>query len=471
MEMRKTKIVCTIGPASESEEMLKKLMLAGMNVARFNFSHGTHEEHREKLERVRKVREELKLPVATMMDTKGPEIRLRDFEGGQATIKQGELFSLTTEEILGDDKRAAITYKNLKNDVKVGEYLLADDGLIEFQIEDITDTDIVCRVITGGVLKNHKSINAPGVKLSMPYVNEVDREDIIFGTQMGYDLIAISFVRSKEDVEEIRQILRENGSDMKIISKIENMQGIENLDEIIEASDGIMVARGDMGVEIPFERIPHIQKDMIYKTIAQGKYVITATQMLDSMIRNPRPTRAEVTDVANAIIDGSSAVMLSGESAAGSYAEEAVKTMARIAVETERSEDYKKLVTFRDETVCETTDAIAVAAITVAENIGAEAIIAVTMSGHTARAIAKFNPNCPVVGGTVSQEVYYQLVPYRAILPLFIEREENIEELFENVVKKAKNTGYITEGNKVVLVAGLPLSQSGCTNTIRVIEV
>ena len=338
--MRKTKIVCTIGPASESAEKLEELMLAGMNVARFNFSHGDYEEHRAKFERTVQIAEKLGLPVATMMDTKGPEIRLRDFEGGKVYLETGTIFALTTEEIMGTAQRATITYKNLKDDVSIGKKILIDDGLIAMEVVDITDTDIICQVINGGYVSNHKGINVPGVVLTMPYISDVDREDILFGVKMGYDYIAASFVRNKEDVEQVRQLIRENGGNMKIISKIENTQGLENLEEIMEASDGIMVARGDMGVEVAMEEVPVFQKRMIKKALVQGKIVITATQMLDSMIKNPRPTRAEVTDVANAIYDGTSAIMLSGESAAGAYPVEAVKTMARIAERAEKDNDY-----------------------------------------------------------------------------------------------------------------------------------
>ncbi len=338
--MRRTKIICTIGPASESVERLRELMLAGMNVARFNFSHGTHEEQREKFRRVVQAREELGLPVATMLDTKGPEIRLRDFEGGRAELVSGQQFVLTTEEILGTAQRATISYKNLKDDIQVGTTILIDDGLIEMTVEEIAGEEIVCRVVNGGFVSNHKGVNVPGSVLSMPYISEVDREDILFGIETGYDILAASFVRCKEDILEVRRILEEHGCGMKVIAKIENMQGIQNLEEILSVSDGIMVARGDMGVEIPFEEVPVLQKKMIKLANEQGKHVITATQMLESMIKNPRPTRAETTDIANAIYDGTTAIMLSGESAAGKYPVEAVKTMAKIAESAEKDIDY-----------------------------------------------------------------------------------------------------------------------------------
>ena len=334
--MRKTKIICTLGPACESEEKLKELMLAGMDVARFNFSHGTHEDQKKRLAKVLKVSNELNLNISVLLDTKGPEIRLRDFEGGKAELVTGQTFILTTEELLGTSQKASITYKGLKNDISVGNTILIDDGLIEMVVQEITDTDIVCQVINGGFVSNHKGVNVPGAILSMPYVSEVDREDILFGIEMGYDFLAASFARCKEDILEVRQILKEHNSPMKIIAKIENMQGIQNLEEILSVSDGIMVARGDMGVEIPMEDVPVLQKKMIKMAVNQGKHVITATQMLESMIKNPRPTRAEATDIANAIYDGTTAIMLSGESAAGLYPVDAVKTMAKIAERAEQ---------------------------------------------------------------------------------------------------------------------------------------
>ena len=336
--MRKTKIICTIGPASESEEKLRELMLAGMNVARFNFSHGSHKEQLVKYNRVLKVRKELGLPVATLLDTKGPEIRLRDFEGGKVELVSGQQFVLTTEEIMGTAERATISYKNLKNDINVGKTILIDDGLIEMTVEEIKGEDIVCKVINGGFVSNHKGVNVPGAILSMPYISEVDLADIIFGVEHGFDFIAASFVRTREDIQEVRKIVEDRGSKIKIIAKIENMQGIQNLEEIINVADGIMVARGDMGVEIPLEEVPILQKKMIKMAVAQGKHVITATQMLESMIKNPRPTRAEATDIANAIYDGTTAIMLSGETAAGAYPVEALKTMSAIAERTENED-------------------------------------------------------------------------------------------------------------------------------------
>ncbi len=470
--MRKTKIICTIGPASESEEMLRELMLAGMDVARFNFSHGTHEEQKEKLRRVKKVREELGLPVATLMDTKGPEIRLRDFEGGRVELVSGQRFVLTTEEILGTAERAAISYKNLKNDISVGTTILIDDGMIEMRVDEICGEEIVCTVINGGFVSNHKGVNVPGAVLSMPYISEVDREDLLFGIEMGYEILAASFVRCKEDVLELRRILEEHNCKMKIISKIENMQGIENLEEILEVSDGIMVARGDMGVEIPMEEVPIEQKHMIHLANEQGKSVITATQMLESMIKNPRPTRAEATDIANAIYDGTTAIMLSGESAAGKYPIEAVKTMARIAESTENSINYRKRMMNRSgEKKDDITTALAYATCTTAMDLNAAAIITVTMSGFTAEAIARYKPGCTIIGCTVNDRVCKQLNLLWGVHPLMLRRESDAEELFADAVEEAKKAGYVKAGDIVVLTAGLPLGIAGKTNMLRVVEV
>lgn len=472
--MRKTKIICTIGPASQSEEKLKELLLAGMNVARFNFSHGDHAEHQMKLERARNAAKELGMPLATMQDTKGPEIRLRDFEQGKAYLESGAMFRLTTDEILGNADRASITYKNLKNDVEIGKSILIDDGLIELTIKAIEDTDIVCEVINGGYVSNHKGINVPGAVLSMPYISEVDRDDIIFGVKMGYDYIAASFVRCADDVRAVRKIIEDNGGRMKIISKIENMQGIDNLDEILEASDGIMVARGDMGVEIPMEDVPVLQKKMIEKALHLGKIVITATQMLDSMIKNPRPTRAETTDVANAIYDGTSAIMLSGESAAGAYPIEAVKTMSRIAERAEIDICYAERLRKRSqhwEYNTDVTTAICHACCTTAMDLDAKAIITVTMSGFTAGMISKYQPGCIVIGCAVDEMVYRQMALMFGVCPLLIDKEDDAEKLFESAVSASVDAGLICRGDRVVLTAGVPLGIAGNTNMIRVVEV
>lgn len=470
--MRKTKIICTIGPASESEERLKELMLAGMNVARFNFSHGSHEEHKKKFERVIKVSNELGLHVATLLDTKGPEIRLKDLEGGKAELVSGQKFILTTDEILGNHEKVSITYKNLKNDISVGTTILIDDGLIEMVVDEIEETDIICTVINGGPISNHKGVNVPGAILSMPYISETDRSDILFGCDMGYDFIAASFVRCKEDVLEIRQILDEHNSHMKIIAKIENMQGIRNLKDILTVSDGIMVARGDMGVEIPMEEVPVVQKQMIKMAEAQGKHVITATQMLESMIKNPRPTRAETTDIANAIYDGTTAIMLSGESAAGLYPVEAVRTMAKIAERTEQDIDYKGRMKKRENIDgFDVTTAISHATCTTAIDLKAAAIITVTISGFTAGMIARYKPYCPVIACSVSPRVCRQMALSWGVIPMWIARESTANDLFEVAVRATQEAGYIKKGDTVVLTAGVPLGVAGNTNMLRVVEV
>lgn len=470
--MRKTKIICTIGPASESEERLKELMLAGMNVARFNFSHGTHEEHKKKFDRVIKVSNELGLPVATLLDTKGPEIRLKDIEGGKTEIVSGQKFILTTEEVLGNHEKVTITYKNLVNDISVGTTILIDDGLIEMVVDAIEETDIICTVINGGPISNHKGVNVPGAELSMPYISDVDRSDIMFGCDMGFDFIAASFVRCREDILEIRKILDQHGSHMKIIAKIESMQGIRNLEDILTVSDGIMVARGDLGVEIPMEEIPVVQKQMIKMAEAQGKHVITATQMLESMIKNPRPTRAEITDIANAIYDGTTAIMLSGETAAGAYPVEAVKTMAKIAERSEQDIDYNSRMKKREHIDnFDVTTAISHATCTTAMDLKAAAIITVTISGFTAGMISRYKPNCPIIACSVSPRTCRQLSLSWGVTPIWIARENTTDDLFDVAVRTAEGAGYIQKGDKVVLTAGVPLGVSGKTNMLRVIEV
>ena len=470
--MRKTKIICTIGPASDSVERLRELMLAGMNVARFNFSHGTHEEQRVKFERVKQAREELGLPVATMLDTKGPEIRLRDFEGGRVELISGQEFVLTTDEILGTAQKASISYKNLKNDIKEGTTILIDDGLIEMTVERIQGEEIICHVVNGGFVSNHKGVNVPGAVLSMPYISEVDRQDILFGIEMGYDLLAASFVRCRDDILEVRRILEEHDCGMKIIAKIENMQGIQNLEEILEVSDGIMVARGDMGVEIPLEEVPVLQKKMIHLANARGKHVITATQMLESMIKNPRPTRAEATDIANAIYDGTTAIMLSGESAAGKYPVEAVKTMAKIAEGAEKDIDYgSRMRRGEQEEETDITTAIAYATCTAARDLRAAAIITVTLSGFTAEAISRFKPESPIIGCTVRDRVCRQLNLLWGVKPLMLEREDRAEDLFADAVSEAKKAGFVKAGDVVVITAGVPLGIAGTTNMIHVVTI
>ncbi len=470
--MRKTKIICTIGPASESEEMLTGLMKAGMNVARFNFSHGTHEEHEAKFRRVVKIRRELNLPVATLLDTRGPEIRLGCFAQGRTVLEEGQKFTLTTENITGDRERVSVTYQDLPKDVRKGGSILIDDGLIGLRVDEVRKNEIECTVLNGGAVSDHKGVNVPDANLSMPFISEQDRADIEFGCKMGFDYIAASFTRTAEDIREIRSILDQYGSKMKIIAKIESLQGVRNMGEIFEAADGVMVARGDLGVEVPFADVPVIQKKLIEHANKMGKIVITATQMLDSMMHNPRPTRAEATDVANAIYDGTTAIMLSGETAAGAYPLEAVRAMDQIAVRAEKDKNYEHFrEKFASEEKTDVTTAISHATCTVAKDIRAKAIITVTMSGFTANRLMKYRPDCPIVACTVNHTYACQMNLLFGVAPLFIPEEDNETMLFDEAIEAAKKAGYCRKGDKVVLTAGLPLGVTGNTNMIRVITV
>ncbi len=472
MKLRKTKIVCTIGPASETEEKLKELILAGMNVARFNFSHGSHEEHEGKFLRLRRIR--INMPIATLLDTKGPEIRLRDFKNGKAELVRGQKFTLTTKEIMGDETHAAISYKDLPKDVKPGTHILIDDGLIGMKVEEVTKTDIICSVENGGFVSNKKGINVPDAELSMPFISEQDRSDIEFGCKLGFDYIACSFTRTAEDILEIRKILDKNASKMKVIAKIESTQGVKNIEEILDVVDGVMVARGDLGVEVPMEDVPVIQKRIIKLAQRKSKIVITATQMLDSMMHNPRPTRAETTDVANAIYDGTTAIMLSGETAAGAYPVEAVRIMAKIAERAERDINYseRRLALLKNDQVqATTTTAICHASCDVAEEIGATAIIAVTLSGYTAASLSRLRPMVPIIGCTTNARTACQMNLLFGVVPLIINMEEETEALMTEAVRRADLTGLVKQGDKVVLTAGLPLGTSGKTNLVRVVEI
>ncbi len=468
--MRKTKIICTLGPATKEDSVLRQLMLEGMNVARFNFSHGDYEQHKTNLERVERIRTELNLPVATLLDTKGPEIRIKDFANGRIELRKGQTFTLTTRELMGDEKIVSITYKGLLDDVSVGSRILIDDGLIELKVMSMNETDIICTVINGGPVSNHKGVNVPNANLSMPYMSEKDREDIIFGIENGFDFIAASFVRSADDVLQIRKLLNEyNCKTMKVISKIENAQGVDNIDEIIRVSDGIMVARGDMGVEIPLEDVPVIQKMIIHKVYNAEKVVITATQMLDSMMKNPRPTRAESTDVANAIYDGTSAIMLSGETAAGAYPIEALRTMVRIAERTEQDIDYRRQFYERSSLVNpDVTNAISHATCTTALDLNATSIITVTLTGSTARMISKYRPSCPIIGCSTNPQVCRQMNLSWGVFPLLIQEEYNTEDLFEHAVEAAEAAGQVKAGEMVVITAGVPIGVAGTTNMIKV---
>ena len=469
--MRKTKIICTLGPATKDDEVLKQLMENGMDVARINFSHGSQAEHKVTMDRVKKMRKELGRPVGILLDTSGPEIRIGQLEGGRAELLPGDTFKLTTNDIMGNKERVSITYKNLVHDVKAGTRILIDDGLIEMLVTNVTETEITCKVENGCVISDRKGINVPNVNLSMPYISPKDRSDILFGIEQGIDFIAASFVRCADDVLQLRKIMAEQGcNDIKIISKIENRQGVDNIDEILAVSDGIMVARGDMGVEIPIREVPAIQKKIIKKVYHAEKVVITATQMLDSMMKNPRPTRAEATDVANAIYDGTSAIMLSGETAAGKYPVEALKTMTEIAEYTENDIDYEKR--FRQLEKIDNpdvTDAISHATCMTAIDINAAAIVTVTKSGKTARMISRYRPKCAIIGCTPSEKSYYQMNLSWGVTPLMIQEETDTEALFNNAMESAEQHGYVQHGDLAVITAGIPLGISGTTNLIRVV--
>ena len=468
--MRKTKIICTLGPATDDEAVLKNLMLGGMNCARLNFSHGSHEEQQKRIDMVKKLRAELNLPVALLLDTKGPEIRLGEFKDGSAKLKAGQNFTLTTKEIQGDENGCSISYENLASDISVGSRLLMDDGLIAMEVLSIKDEDIVCRILNSGTIKNKKSVNVPGAVLSMPYMSEKDKRDIIFGIENDVDFIAASFVRTCYDVLEIKKILEEhNGTGTQIIAKIENNQGVTNVDEIIKVSDGIMVARGDMGVEIEFERLPSIQKKLIEKCYRAGKKVITATQMLESMTHNPRPTRAEVSDVANAVYDGTSAVMLSGETAIGEYPVESLETMAAIAESTEADINYvKRFENNHFHTNTSITKAISHSAVTTAHDLGATAIITVTESGFTAREVSSYRPTYPIIATCTNEKIRRQLNLSWGVTPVMSEEQNTTDELFEHAVAKALETGIVKKGDIVVITGGAPIRISGTTNMVKV---
>ena len=468
---RKTKIVCTMGPASLKEDVLEKMFKAGMNVARFNFSHGTHEYHREGMELVRKVRDRLKLPAAILLDTKGPEIRTGVLECGKITLEKGKIFTLTTTPGVGESDKVSVTYDRLPKELKIGDRVLIDDGRIDLRVEDLTDTDIVCRIVTGGELSSRKGINIPNVHLNMPYISEQDELDLRFGIEMDVDFVAASFVRSKSDVIELRKLLNYyGGHKIKIIAKIENAEGVENFDEILANSDGIMVARGDMGVEVEFERLPGLQKRFIRKCYQSGKMVITATQMLESMIHSKTPTRAEITDVANAVFDGTSAVMLSGETATGDHPELVVQTMARIARQAERDAfemDVYNGISFVEE-IADVTNAICDAAATTARDVSAKAIIAVTTSGHTARRVSKFRPRQEIVAATPETKTFHQLSLSWGVLPVLALHQDSADKLFTHAIDCAKQVDIVSRGDMVVITAGVPLKLAGTTNLLKV---
>ena len=467
--MRKTKIVCTIGPASSSEEVFAEMCRAGLNVARLNFSHGTHEEHQQKFDMIRKVRKKLDLPVAIMLDTKGPEYRIRTFKNKKITLKDGDPFTFTTRQVDGDETIVSVSYAGLANDLSVGDTVLVNNGLVIFEVENIEGTEIHCRVVTGGELSDCKSMSFPHKVLEQVYLSEQDKDDLLFGIQNGIDFVAASFVSRKQDVLDVRRFLDEHGGkDVEIIAKIENQTGIDNVEEICQACSGIMIGRGDLGVEVPFAELPAIQKYLITKCRLLGKRVITATEMLESMIHNPRPTRAEISDVANAVYDGTSAIMLSGESAVGAYPVEAVETMVRIALRAEADMDYIRRFSRDTSASTDVTNAISHATVTSAHDLNASAIITVTKSGSTARILSRYRPACVIVGCTTEKHVWRQLALSWGTVPLMIAEESNTDDLFEHAVDAAVQNGLVHDGELVVLTAGVPLGISGTTNLMKV---
>ncbi|MBP2070517.1 MAG: pyruvate kinase [Thermoanaerobacterium sp.] len=467
--MRRTKIICTIGPASEKYEILRELIESGLNICRLNFSHGDHEEHGSRIDNIKKIREELQLPIAIMLDTKGPEIRTGKFKGGVAELKEGQTFTITSRDIEGDNTICSVTYKGLPQDVERGSHILIDDGLVSLKVNDVKGEDIVCTVENSGTIGDHKGVNVPGTKLNLPAITQKDVDDIEFGIKKGIDMIAASFVRKAADVIAIRRLLEDNDAGhILIISKIENREGVENIDEIIKVSDGIMVARGDLGVEIPIEEIPIVQKRIIEKCNKAGKPVVTATQMLDSMIRNPRPTRAEVTDVANAILDGTDAIMLSGETAQGKYPVEAFKTMSKIAEKIETYINYKENLDKNVDYNISMTNAISHATCTTARDIGATAIITSTISGYTARMVSKYRPSAPIIAVTPNKDVARRLSIVWGVHPLISQEVNSTDEMIEVSVNTALNEGLIRNGDIVVISAGIPVATTGTTNMLKV---
>ena len=469
--LKKTKIVCTLGPASRDADTMREMLEAGMNVARLNFSHGTHEEHRKTIETFRRVRDELDRPAAVLLDTKGPEIRLGDFANGSEMLEDGDEFTLTSEECLGTKEKVSTTYKALPSQMSLGSSILIDDGRVRLRVADTTDEEVRCIVVAGGKVSNRKGVNIPNQSLDLEYISEADRQDILFGIEMDVDYVAASFVRSGADVKVLRSLLNENGGErIKIISKIENTEGIENFREILALSDGIMIARGDMGVEVDFEKLPGIQKKFIKECCRAGKTVITATQMLESMTHSPAPTRAEITDVANAVFDGTSAVMLSGESAAGDYPVETVKAMAKIVSQAEEDAEavnqYKFLEVESD--TRDVSNAMGHAACTTAHDIKASAIVAITTSGYTAEMMAKYKPIEPIIAATPDEKTYQQQALTRGVYPVLTQWSDNWTDLMDKAVEGAQRMKFVKKGDCIVLSAGMPLQVPGTTNLIRV---
>lgn len=477
--MRRTKIICTLGPATDEGDVLKNMMKAGMNVARFNFSHGSHEEHKGRMDMVKAARAELGLPVGIMLDTKGPEIRTKTYKDGKIEIEEGQTFTLTTRDIVGDNTIVSITYEGLPADVEVGTRILIDDGLVAFEVTDIQNgTDIVCRALNGGALSNRKSVNVPGIKLNMPYISEKDREDVVFGCSQGIDFIAASFCRTAQDMKDLKAILKEQGcEDVQIIAKIENMEGVRNIDAILDEVQGIMVARGDLGVEVPFEELPEIQKSLIKKCVSRGKRVVTATQMLESMAKNPRPTRAEVSDVANAVYDGTSAIMLSGETSVGKYPVETVKTMSRIAENAEATIHYDRRRITRPEFMEMElggdikTNAIAHAVCNAAADLDAKCIVAFTESGSTARAVSCRRPGKLIVGATPSEKTFHRMTMSWGVIPCLVGRPLSGTDLYMQAVRASVEAMDVQVGDVIIVTAGMPVGRVSYTNTMRVMQV
>ncbi len=467
--MRKTKIICTIGPACENEETLSAMCLAGMNVARLNFSHGTHAEHQRKIDLIKSVREKLGLPIAIMLDTKGPEYRIRTFEKGKVTLREGDRFTFTTEQIVGNEERVAVSYPGMMEDLAVGDKILLNNGLLAFEVEELTSTDAVCRVLVGGETSNNKSMSFPNKVLSQAYLSEQDKKDILFGIQNDVDFIACSFVSRRQDLENIHDFLRQHEADhIGLIAKIENQSGIDNIEEICQACEGIMIGRGDLGVEVPFEQLPSIQKRLITKCRLLGKRVITATEMLESMIQNARPTRAEISDVANAVYDGSSAIMLSGETAVGKYPVETVATMSKIAATTEGSIRYAKRFYSQDFRINDTVDAISHATCGVAIDIGAKAIVACSLSGMTVRMVSRFRPPVDILGLTTNERTWRHLALSWGVLPAMCDEFPSTDVLFYSAQQKAKEMLHLEKGDKIVITGGVTNGRSGNTNLIKV---
>jgi len=470
--MRKTKIIATLGPSTDKDGMLQKILESGADVIRFNMSHGDHAQHAARMTELRNMSDKLGLPVAAIMDTKGPEIRTGIFPQ-PVELKEGQKYTLTTRQVEGNDGICSISYDGLPKDISVGQLILVDDGLVGMVVDAVVDTEIICTVQNSGRIASNKGINCPDMHFSMPYVSDRDRADLVFGKEQDFDYIAASFVRSADDIAKLRAELDKIGwTTVKIISKIENAEGVSNIDEIINCSDAIMVARGDMGVEIALEELPGIQKDIIKKTITSGKQVITATQMLESMIKNPRPTRAEVTDIANAIYDGTSAIMLSGETAAGNYPVESVETMARIAEGTEANIDYRKRFhEIKTSAYEDITTAISHATVMTAHDLNVASIVTVTESGWTARMVSRFRPLCPIIAGTSHKRVWRQMNLSWGVVPVRVDEKEDTTELFDAAVAAAKQSGLVKSGDTVVITAGVPLGETGNTNLLKVQEV